>query len=337
MEILSDFSLKTYNTFGIDVKAKWFVSVSNIDELNKVLLSNTEKPKFIIGGGSNMLLTKNIEALVIHINLKGIKIIDENADYVLIECMAGENWHQFVLWTLEHDFGGLENLSLIPGNVGSAPIQNIGAYGVELKDSFIRCNAIEINTGKQEVFDKETCRFGYRESIFKNECKDKFIITSVVFKLSKHSHKLNTSYGNINTELEKNKISNPTIQDISNVVTAIRQNKLPNPKILGNSGSFFKNPVISVSEFKSVLEKYPDIPHYIVSDSEVKIPAGWLIEQSGFKGIRIGDAGVHEKQALVLVNHGKASGEELWDLAKKIQKTVLEKFEINVETEVNIF
>lgn len=336
MEILSDFSLKTYNTFGIDVKAKWFVSVSNIDELNKVLLLNTEKPKFIIGGGSNMLLTKNIEALVIHINLKGIKVIDENADYVLIECMAGENWHQFVLWTLEHDFGGLENLSLIPGNVGSAPIQNIGAYGVELKDSFIRCNAIEINTGKQEVFDKETCRFGYRESIFKNECKDKFIITSVVFKLSKHSHKLNTSYGNINTELEKNKISNPTIQDISNIVTAIRQNKLPNPKILGNSGSFFKNPVITKSHYQTLLENFEDMPSYAISEDEVKIPAGWLIEKAGFKGKRFGDYGVHKHQALVLVNYGNAKGADILKLAELIQHTIKRLFNISIEAEVNI-
>lgn len=336
MEILPDFSLKTYNTFGIDAKAKWFVSVSNQEELKKVIKSNRDKPKFILGGGSNMLLTKDIDALVIHINLKGIRVIDQSNDEVWIECQAGENWHEFVMWTLEHNYGGLENLSLIPGNVGSAPIQNIGAYGVEIKDTFVRCEAVNINTGEPEIFEKNRCEFGYRESIFKNECKDKFIITSVIFKLSKNNHRLNTSYGNIDTELKKKGIDKPTIQDVSNAVIAIRQSKLPDPKQLGNSGSFFKNPVISASEFQAIIRKHPDMPHYIVSDTEVKIPAGWLIEQSGFKGKRFDDAGVHEKQALVLVNYGNATGNEVWNLAKKIQETVTGKFGIHIETEVNI-
>lgn len=336
MQIHTNFSLKNYNTFGIEAKAKEFVTVQSVNELTEVLQQYPTSKKFILGGGSNMLLTQDIDALVIHLDLKGKKIIDENDDYVWVESQAGENWHAFVLWTIEQDFGGLENLSLIPGNVGTTPIQNIGAYGVEIKDTFVLCEAMHIETQELLVFTHEKCKFGYRESIFKNEVKDEFIITSVVFKLTKRNHKLNTSYGAIEAELEKQHISKPTLKDVSNAVIAIRQSKLPDPKELGNSGSFFKNPVILKSDFEKIQQKFPDMPHYTVSDKEVKVPAGWLIEQAGFKGKRFGDAGIHKNQALVLVNYGHATGQEILAVAKDIQQTVSATFGIFIEAEVNI-
>ena len=334
MNIQSDFSLKNYNTFGIEAKAKQFTSVQNIEELINVL--KLHKDIFILGGGSNMLLTQNIEKLVIHVNLRGISIIDENEDYVWIKANAGENWHEFVLWCIDNNYGGIENLSLIPGNVGTTPIQNIGAYGVEIKDIFSSCEAINIFEQTIKTFKKEDCNFGYRESVFKNELKNHYIITSVVFKLTKKNHKTNSSYGAIEAQLAKNNIDNPTIKDISNAVIAIRQSKLPDPKVLGNSGSFFKNPIVSKELYKKITLQYPEIPHYVVSETEVKIPAGWLIEQAGFKGKRFGDAGIHKNQALVLVNYGNATGQEIVDVSKNIQKTILEKYGISIETEVNI-
>ena len=336
MQILTDFSLKNYNTFGIEAKAKEFVSVHNQTELKEVLTKFPLSEKFILGGGSNMLLTKDIDALVIHVDLKGKKIIDENDDFVWVEAQAGENWHEFVLWTIDQDFGGLENLSLIPGNVGTTPIQNIGAYGVEMKDSFVLCEAMHIETTENLIFTKEKCQFGYRESIFKNEVKDEFIILSVVFKLTKRNHQLNTSYGAIDTELAKNGILQPTIKDVSDAVIAIRKSKLPDPKELGNSGSFFKNPVILKADYDKIKVKFPEMPSYTVSETEVKVPAGWLIEQAGFKGKRFGDAGIHQFQALVLVNYGKATGAEIHALSKTIQQTVFEQFGISIEAEVNI-
>lgn len=284
-----------------------------------------------------MLLTQDIEKSVIHINLKGIKIVNQDENYVWVEAKAGENWHKFVLWTLDNDFGGIENLSLIPGNIGSAPIQNIGAYGVELKDVFDSCKAINIKTQKIKTFTNKECQFGYRESIFKGAEKGKYIILSVILKLTKRNHKISTSYGVIENELQKNAITNPTIQDVSKAVIAIRESKLPNPKEIGNSGSFFKNPVVSKEIFEKAQRQYPEMPFYVVSENEIKIPAGWLIEQSGFKGKRFGDAGVHEKQALVLVNYGNATGKEIYDLAKTIQQTIFDKFGIEIEMEVNVF
>lgn len=334
MNIQNDFSLKNYNTFGIEAKAKQFISVQNNNELVEVLKQN--KNIFILGGGSNMLLTQNIDKLVVHVNLKGISIENENEDYVWIKANAGENWHEFVLWCIEHNYGGIENLSLIPGNVGTTPIQNIGAYGVEIKDMFHSCEAININDLTLKKFTLEECNFGYRESVFKNELKNQFIITSVVFKLTKRNHKTNTSYGAIEGELTQQNITNPSIKDISNAVIAIRKSKLPDPKELGNSGSFFKNPIIPVEIYQKTLAKYPEMPHYVVSETEVKVPAGWLIEQAGFKGKRFGDAGIHEKQALVLVNYGNATGKELVAVSKNIQKTILEKYGISIEAEVNI-
>lgn len=336
MEIHTNFSLKNYNTFGIEAKAKEFVSVHSTDELIEILQQHPASKKFILGGGSNMLLTQNIDALVIHLDLKGKKIIDENEDYVWVESQAGENWHEFVLWTIDQNFGGLENLSLIPGNVGTTPIQNIGAYGVEIKDTFVLCEAIHIETQELLVFTNEKCKFGYRESIFKNEIKDEFVITSVVFKLTKRNHKLNTSYGAIEAELEKQHIKNPSLKDVSNAVIAIRESKLPNPKELGNSGSFFKNPVILKSDFEKIQQNFPDMPHYVVSETEVKVPAGWLIEQAGFKGKRFGDAGIHKNQALVLVNYGNATGQEILAVSKNIQKTIFDTYGISIEAEVNI-
>ena len=336
MQIHTNFSLKKYNTFGIEAKARQFVSVQSVDELITVLNENPTTKKFILGGGSNMLLTQDIDALVIHLDLKGKKIIDENDDFVWVESQAGENWHEFVIWTIDQNFGGLENLSLIPGNVGTTPIQNIGAYGVEIKDTFVLCEAIHIETLELMIFTNEKCKFGYRESIFKNEVKDEFIITSVVFKLTKKEHKLNTSYGAIEAELEKQHISNPTLKDVSNAVISIRQSKLPDPKELGNSGSFFKNPVILKIDFEKIQQKFPEMPHYVVSETEVKVPAGWLIEQAGFKGKRFGDAGIHKNQALVLVNYGNATGQEILAVAKDIQATIEAAFSISIQTEVNI-
>lgn len=336
MPILQNVSLRNLNTFGIDANAKEYCNVASEDYLKKVLSENTEKPLFILGGGSNMLLTRDINALVLHINIKGIDIIKSNENHVIVRAMAGENWHDFVLWCISNNYGGIENLSLIPGNVGTAPIQNIGAYGVELKNTLVSCSAVHIKNKTTHIFSNEECQFGYRESVFKNELKGKYIVTSVNFKLTTSNHKINIDYGAIKQELKAQNIQNPSIQDISNAVIAIRKSKLPNPKEIGNSGSFFKNPVISQSHYKKLQNNFNDMPCYKISETDVKIPAGWLIEKAGFKGKRFGNYGVHNKQALVLVNYGNAKGSDIFDLAKLIQKTVLRLFEINIETEVNI-
>jgi UDP-N-acetylmuramate dehydrogenase len=336
MIIQKDISLKHYNTFGINAKARQYLNIEHIDTLKNVIKANYSESLFILGGGSNLLLTKDIEALVLHINLKGIRIKSETKTHVIIEAQAGENWHSFVLWCISHDFGGVENLSLIPGNIGTAPMQNIGAYGVEIKDVFESCEAINIKDQSIKEFSKEDCKFGYRESVFKQELKGQYIITSVCLKLTKSNHNLKTNYGAIAIELETLNTKQPTIQDVSNAVISIRQSKLPDPKEIGNSGSFFKNPIISKLVFLSLQKQFPKIPHYVVSDSEIKIPAGWLIETAGFKGKRFGDYGVHNKQALVLVNYGNADGKSIFELAQLIQKTVLRLFNIVIETEVNI-
>ncbi|MFV8467091.1 UDP-N-acetylmuramate dehydrogenase [Flavobacterium sp. LB1P62] len=336
MEILHNFSLKKHNTFGIEAKAKQFVAVHSSEDLKTILQENKSQNKFILGGGSNMLLTKDIDALVIHIDLKGKKIIEENDDFVWVESQAGESWHEFVLWTIDQNFGGLENMSLIPGNVGTTPVQNIGAYGAEIKDTFISCEAMTRENQEIKTFTKDECHFGYRESVFKNEAKDQYIITSVVFKLTKRNHKINTSYGDITSELEKNNITNPTLKDVSNAVIAIRQSKLPDPKELGNSGSFFKNPIVLKSDFEKIHQQFPEMKYYDVSETEVKVPAGWLIEQAGFKGKRFGDAGIHKNQALVLVNYGNATGQEILNVSKDIQETIFKTFGIHIEAEVNV-
>lgn len=336
MPIQQNISLKTYNTFGIDVKAKYFSSVASVEDLIALYRSNDHPEKFILGGGSNMLLTNDIEALVIHLNLKGKRIISQDEEFVLVESMAGENWHEFVLWTIEQDFGGLENLSLIPGNVGTSPIQNIGAYGVELKDSFHSCQALNLETLELETFYNSDCNFGYRNSIFKQNAKGKYIIVSVVFKLTSTNHKLNTSYGAIASELDSMGVGTPSITSISKAVIAIRQRKLPDPKEIGNSGSFFKNPIISMDQYQALKTNFPDMPHYPVSDTNVKVPAGWLIEHAGLKGKTFNNYGVHKNQALVLVNYGGANGSDIHNLSILIQKTIKRIFNISLEAEVNI-
>lgn len=336
MIIYDHFSLKNYNTFGIDATARYFVEVTTIEELQDILENNAYPRKILIGGGSNMLLTDYIDALFIHVNLKGKQIVSQDDNNVIVKVMAGENWHNMVMWAIDHDFGGLENMSLIPGNTGTAPIQNIGAYGVELKDCFVSCEAVRIEDQQLVTLSKEECQFGYRDSFFKNEGKDKYVITSVTFSFTKKNHNINSGYGAIENQLRKESISNPTIKDISNAVIVIRQSKLPDPKELGNSGSFFKNPIVTKEIFTRFSTTYPEAPFYKVSDDYFKIPAGWLIEQCGFKGKRYGDAGVHKNQALVLVNYDNATGKDILDLAARIIEEVKRKFEIEISPEVNL-
>ena len=334
MNIQQNISLKEYNTFGISVNAKRFIAVTSVYELQQLL--KVEKNIFLLSGGSNMLLTNDIDKMVVHIDIKGISIDNEDENAVYLTVNAGENWHEFVLWCISNNYGGLENLSLIPGNVGTCPIQNIGAYGVEVKDTITKVEGLVIKTGKLVSFSNEDCKFGYRNSIFKNTEKGKIILTSVGFKLTKINHQLNTSYGAIDTELSSKNILKPSLKNISDAVIKIRKSKLPDPKEIGNSGSFFKNPIISKEQFLALQKANTSMPSYTVSENEIKIPAGWLVEQSGFKGKRFGDAGVHDKQALVLVNYGNASGKEIHQLAKKIQETVFKNFKISLEIEVNI-
>ena len=328
-----DVSLLPYNTFGIDVKSKKFVSVRSTDELKAVLNQNQEKRLLVLGGGSNLLLTKDFEGLTLRIENRGIEIVQEEQRSAKVKVAAGENWHDFVLWCLENDLGGVENLALIPGNVGAAPIQNIGAYGVELREVFESCEAISIETGEVKIFKKDECDFGYRNSIFKNILKGKYIIFSVQFNLNKPPHALNISYKGLSEKLE-GKIIN--IQSIAQAVIEIRTSKLPDPKKIGNCGSFFKNPVITSIKFNDLKQQYPDIPHYPDQEGKIKIPAAWLIDKLGYKGYRNHDAGVHPNQALVLVNHGNATGAEIKKLAQQIRNKVKEKFAINLEFEVNI-
>ena len=327
-------SLRSLNTFGIAATAKQFSEVTSLEALKEIV--SAHKDLFILSGGSNILLTKDIDKPVLYINTKGIEVIDENSKSVLVKVQAGENWHEFVCWCLKNNFGGLENLSLIPGNVGTSPMQNIGAYGVEIKDCFVSLEALEISSGKIRSFSSEDCAFGYRESVFKNTLKGQFIILNVTFKLTTKDHKIKDDYGAIKEQLKIAKVVDPGIHDISNAVIAIRRSKLPDPKEIGNSGSFFKNPVISNEHFLKLKVQYPKIPHYVLPEEQVKVPAGWLVEQCGFKGKRYGDVGVHEKQALVLVNYANARGKDVLTLAKTIQNSVLKEFEIDLEMEVNI-
>jgi len=336
MELTQNHSLKDLNTFGFDVKAKNYLAVNSEEDLKKILKKCYADEIFVLGGGSNILLTGDLNLTVLHLNIKGISIVNESQNSVIIKAMAGENWHQFVQYCIAQDYGGLENLSLIPGNVGTAPIQNIGAYGIELQDYFIECEAINRQTLETKTFTKEDCKFGYRDSIFKNELKNQYIITSVTFKLSKKLHQLHTSYGSISRELAAMNVEFPTIQDIAKAVIKIRSEKLPNPKEIGNSGSFFKNPIITKEEFEALIEKFPEAKYYKISENQYKIPAGWLIDHAGFKGFREKDAGVHKNQALVLVNYGKATGKEILALAEKIKSTIKEVYKIDLEMEINV-
>ncbi|MDO6739170.1 UDP-N-acetylmuramate dehydrogenase [Wenyingzhuangia sp. 2_MG-2023] len=333
MQYNTHFSLKKYNTFGIDVTADRFISVHTLKDLKTVVQEN--KDLFLLGGGSNMLLTQNLKKTVVHLNLKGVIVNNETENTIEVTAYAGENWHEFVLWCIDQNYGGLENLSLIPGNVGTCPIQNIGAYGFEVKDTIISLEALNVDTLEIETFTNKQCEFGYRNSIFKTWAKGKYIIVNVTFKLTTQNHQTNTSYGAIQEELKGN--TTPSLKEISNAVVAIRNSKLPNPKEIGNSGSFFKNPVIDITLFKKLQQQYPEIPFYPVSESTVKVPAGWIIEKAGFKGQRFGNAGVHNKQALVLVNYGNATGKEIHEIAKKIQKKIKNEFDISLEIEVNVF
>jgi UDP-N-acetylmuramate dehydrogenase len=329
-------SLKEFNTFGIDVLANNFNKAKNEDEILHFLIENKCNP-LILGGGSNILFKNNINKPILKIEIKGIQIIDENENSIYVSVGAGENWNDFVRWSLAKNYGGIENLSLIPGNVGSAPIQNIGAYGAELKDVFHSCRAISIDNKIIKTFNKDECNFTYRSSIFKEKLKNKYVISRVTFRLSKTNHVINSEYKPLKNLLNERGIITPTIQDISKLVIEIRTNKLPDPKKIGNCGSFFKNPIISNLKFKNLFKKFNTIPNYKISKNEVKIPAAWLIEECGFKGKIEGKTGTHKKHALVIVNNGGASGEEIYNFSQNIKKSVLKKFNILLEEEVNIF
>jgi UDP-N-acetylmuramate dehydrogenase len=339
MFIQENFSLQAYNTFGIAAQARFFVTVTN-DEMLLEALAYAEQhnlPLTVLGGGSNVLFTQNIEGLVIQIAYKGVQVIKEDEDFVWVQAAAGEVWHDFVQFAVKNNWGGVENLSLIYGTVGAAPMQNIGAYGVEIKAVFEYLEAIEIGTKTKRIFDKTACQFGYRRSIFKQSLKNQVVITQVVFKLTKRKHVFNTSYGAIQQVLNEKQLS-PSIQAISEAVIQIRQSKLPNPAVLGNAGSFFKNPEIPTEQFQQLQTQYPQIPNYTAEIAGyTKIPAGWLIEQCAWKGKRIGNCGVHKDQALVIVNYGGATGAEIWAVAEAVQGTVLDKFGILLHPEVNCF
>lgn len=338
MKIQEKYSLKNLNTFGVDVSAKYFAEVNDVDDL-KYAIEFAKINHFeilFLGGGSNILFTEDFGGLVIKLNLKGISEEFLNENEVLVTAKAGENWHEFVQFCLSENYGGLENLSLIPGNVGTSPMQNIGAYGTEIKDTFVKCKVLNIETLEIEEFNKEECGFGYRDSIFKREGKGKYVILEVTFKLSTKNHQIKTEYGAIKNELDKLGIENPTIQDVSRAVISIRQSKLPDPQILGNAGSFFKNPTIPLQQFTEVQNSYPQMPNY-PNGEMVKIPAGWLIEQCGWKGKQVGNVASHELQALVIVNKtGNATGKEIYDFSTMIIESVKDKFGIGLEREVNI-
>jgi UDP-N-acetylmuramate dehydrogenase len=337
MTVHQNYSLKKLNTFGIDATAKYFAELSNIEQF-KELLSDKQyntAAKLILGGGSNLLFTKNFDGIVLKNSLKGIELIKEDADAYYVKSAAGEVWHEFVMHCIQNNYAGLENLSLIPGCVGASPMQNIGAYGVEIKDSFYELEALNIHDHTIQKFTNSDCKFGYRESVFKRELKNQFIITSVTFKLNKTPN-LNTSYGAIEQELEKMGVKELSIQAISKAVCNIRSSKLPNPTEIGNAGSFFKNPEVTKTKFKTLKIEFPGIVGYELENGNVKLAAGWLIEQCGWKGKTFGDAGVHKLQALVLVNYANAKGNEIYDLSQKIMDSVKEKYGVELEREVNI-
>lgn len=336
MTLLNNVSLKPYNTFGLDVKAKHFAEVNSLTEFKQALIESENEAHLFIGGGSNLLLTKDYDGLVILNKIKGIQIESETEDHVFIKAYSGENWHEFVMYCVDHNWGGIENLSLIPGTIGAAPMQNIGAYGMEIEQVFETLEAINLETLVIENFNKVECEFGYRESVFKRKKKGQYFIYSVTFRLTK-KHKINIDYGDIKVILDQQNIAPElaSIKDVSNAVIAIRQSKLPDPKVLGNSGSFFKNPTISNEQFEALQIKFPSIKGY-PNNEGVKVPAGWLIEQCGWKGKRVGNTGSHAQQALVLVNYGGANGHEVYQLALDIIQSVNDTFGITLEPEVNI-
>ena len=337
MKLLENISLKKLNTFGIDASCRYYLDINSIEDIKEYIQDKTLKgyKRLVLGGGSNLLFTKSFDGIVLKNNLKGIEIIKEDADHVYLKSAAGEIWHNFVLNSIDKGLGGIENLSLIPGCVGASPMQNIGAYGVEIKDTFHELEAINFDDGAIHKFNAKDCEFGYRESVFKHKLKDRFIICNVTFKLSKHPI-FNTSYGAIEQELQNMQVKELSLQAISNAVCALRSSKLPNPAEIGNAGSFFKNPVIDAQKFEALKHLFPSIVGYKNNEKEVKLAAGWLIEQCGWKGFRSGDAGVHKNQALVLVNYKDATGDEIFLLSEKIIESVLLKFGVSLEREVNI-
>ncbi|WP_047434902.1 UDP-N-acetylmuramate dehydrogenase [Chryseobacterium vietnamense] len=338
MNMQENFSLQPYNTFGVEAKAKYFTEVNTIDELKEALIfAKTQTLQLLfLGGGSNILLTRDFDGLAIRLNLRGISEENINENEVWVTAKAGENWHEFVIYCLQKNYGGLENLSLIPGNVGTSPMQNIGAYGTEIKDIFISCEVLDLENLELRTFNLEQCRFGYRDSIFKQEGKGRYVILEVTFKLTQKKHSIKTEYGAIKSELENLGIDNPTIQDISKAVINIRQSKLPDPKEIGNAGSFFKNPTIPLGQFEVLQQKFENIQGYPNGDW-VKVPAGWLIEQCGWKGKQIGNVASHKLQSLVIINAtGNATGKEIFDFSTEIINSVKEKFGIELEREVNI-
>lgn len=337
MIVQQNASLKPYNTFGLDENAGFIATVDSVEDLDEIYQTSRFRSlkKMVLGGGSNVLFTRGFTGLVAKNEIRGISVQKETNDEILVNAGGGENWHQFVLWCVEKGYAGVENLSLIPGTVGAAPMQNIGAYGVELKEVFHSLEAYEIKSGKTITFFKEDCKFGYRSSVFKGELKGKFVITKVSFLLHKKPT-FNLSYGNLKQTLEEMRVDELTLKNVSQAVINIRQSKLPDPMDLGNAGSFFKNPIIEKLHYEALKAQFPAIGCYPIDDENVKVPAGWLIEQAGWKGYRDGDIGVHDKQALVLVNHGKGRGKDIFKLSNEIIKSVQGKYGIDLEREVNI-
>ena len=332
--IRKNISLKKYNSFNIDVNAKEFVEVNSKDELIEIANKTKDKNVLYLGGGSNILFTRDFDGIVIHLNIKGVQFEKTNSDETVVQANAGENWNNFVEFCIKNNLGGIENLSMIPGNVGSAPVQNIGAYGVELKDVFLSCEVFNKNDFSIKTYNLEDCKFEYRNSIFKEN--KNLIILSLRLKLRNKNHKINSSYGGINDELKKLKISKPTIKDISNVVCSIRKRKLPDPKKIGNAGSFFKNPVVKKDKLEWIKKYFNDVPSYKLDDKNYKIPAAWLIESAGLKGKELDGFGIHKTQPLVLVNYGGAKGEDIYKLSLSIKEIIFKIFKIELETEVNI-
>jgi len=333
-KISSNFSLKDYNTFNINVKSEKFISINSEDQLIDFLSQHKEEENiFFLGGGSNVLFSKDYNGTIIHISIKGKKIIEELDDKVIIEVSSGENWHDFVKWSIDNNYGGIENLSLIPGNVGAAPIQNIGAYGVELKDVFDSCRVLSIDSNEIKIFNKDECNFNYRSSVFKSEKKNKYVILSIRLKLTKEPHSYNLSYESLRERFNDKDIN---LSNISREIIKIRESKLPDPKKIGNCGSFFKNPFIESEKLDILLEKYPKLPYHKGENGLYKIPAAWLIEKMGFKKKSLGDAGVYINQPLVIVNNGNATGSDILNFANSIKKSVKENFNIDLEEEVNI-
>lgn len=335
MKIYPNHSLKNFNTFGIDAKCNRLIVLESENDVSHYIQDVKENNNyFILGGGSNLLIKNNLDCDVLKVNFQGKKIVDEEPSTITLEVMAGENWHKFIEFSVNNNYSGLENLALIPGNVGSAPIQNIGAYGIEQDLLFVSLRGYNIETNKFELYFKDECKFEYRNSIFKNELKNKFIITSVTYKLNKFESP-NLSYVELEKHLNDKKL-HPTSKNIFQSVIEIRQSKLPTPSKIGNSGSFFRNPIITNSQFEELLIDYPDLRGYQQNNNKIKISAGWLIEKAGLKGYRVGDAGVYNKHALILVNYGNASGEDIWQIAEYVIAEVNDKFNIKLEPEVNI-